>query len=281
MRIGSTARELANNFAVWAWGKVIPTETTELENFMMRWLEQFRPIAVVTIPRYMRSYKASEKAAPKYYEKGGKKLPVPFCDKLLWKSQGILEPDGVKYKWKSFPVVRQKVKKMVDFLVYADTEERVISNPKKVGLPRYQNVNGQDIYNGNISKAARNNLIMKIKDQFRQFVMTCPGIKKYPLIMEVEVWDAPIDDTFSKKQDWDLGNRIFPYNKAFEDVLKKADCGIIEDDSIWYITGPPAPIFCPISNPDERKLVYKFYIDRRRLIIDNPHYQEVLKEKLQ
>jgi hypothetical protein len=186
----------------------------------------------------------------------------------------------VRYGWKQFPVTRQKVKRMIDFMVDLQTGERVIANPNHVGKPRVQNVNGQDLYSGNISKAARNKLMNVIKDQMRQFAMTCPPLKKYPILMEVEVWDVPIDEQFSKKQDFDLGNRIFPYNKAFEDVLKGSDCGIITDDSIWYLTGPPAPLFCPIDNTEDRKLVYKIYLDRRKLILDNPHYQERLKETL-
>lgn len=279
MRIGLTARELAKNYALWCWGKDIPTDIDKMEEFMMRWLEQFKPVAVVTIPNYLKVYKSADAAAAKYFEKGtGKKLPKHYCNKELFKTQGILEPDGINYKWKAFPCVRQKVKKMVDFLVDANTEARVIANPKKVGKPRYQKINGQDIYNGNISKAVRNNLIIAIKNQFRQFAILCPKMKSYPVMMEVEVWDTPIDSEFS--QDWDLDNRAFPYNKAFADVLKKGDCGVLDDDSIWYLTGPPAPLFCPITDPLERKLVYKVYLDRRAIVLNHPDYKKRLNGKL-
>jgi hypothetical protein len=285
MRIGLTVKELVTSLVIHLKNDPRVTMVQDVEGLTSAawdWIQQFKPIASVTIPRYLRSYKSSEAAIAKYYEKGtGKKVPYQYCDKVLFRTQGIREPDGVNYRWKAFPCVRQKTKKMIDFLVDAKTEERIIANPKKVGKPRYQVVNGQDIYNGNISKAARNKLITVIKDQFRQFAMTCPRMTKYPLIMEVEVWDTPIDTTYNSKQDWDLGNRIFPYNKGFEDVLKKGDCGVIIDDSVFYLTGPPAPLFCPITNSDERKLVYKFYLDRRAIVLNHPDYQERLKDKLQ
>lgn len=278
MRLGLTARELTENFMNHYGQKLCLPE--EMEMFFWKWLEQFKPIASITIPKYIRTYKMSDKANPQYYEKGvGKKLPTQYCDPLLWKTQKIREPDNVNYFWQDFPVVRQKVKKMVSYL--CDKEgKRIIANPNQVGKPRVKNINGQALYNGFISKQQRNKLMIAIKEQFRQFSMSCPEIKKFPLLMEVEVHDTPVDMDFSNGQDWDLGNRIFPYTKAFEDVLKSSDCRIIEDDSIWYITGPAAPLFVPVDNTADRKLVYKFYLDRRRVILNNPHYQEKLKEKL-
>jgi hypothetical protein len=280
MRIGLTARELAQNYAIWCWGKDIPIDVDKIEKFFMQWLEQFKPVAVITIPRYMREYKAADSIMVKYYEKGvGKKLPHQYCDKVRFKMERIREPDNINYFWKDFPVVRQKVKKMVDFLVDKNGV-RVIANTDQVGKARVNNINGQAIYNGFISKQQRNKMMNSIKDQFRQFAMTCPQLNKYPLLMEVEVHDVPVDKVFSNGQDWDLGNRIFPYNKAFEDVLKGSDCNIIEDDSIWYITGPAAPLFVPIEKTEDRKLVYKFYLDRRKVVLDNPFYQDRLKDQL-
>ena len=70
-------------------------------------------IAEIGIPLYLRTYIASASTKAKYYEKGKKKIPIKYCDKYLYKSQGIREPDGINYIWKSFPVTRKRVKRNV------------------------------------------------------------------------------------------------------------------------------------------------------------------------
>jgi hypothetical protein len=237
-------------------------------------------IARIEIPNYRRNFKASDAANAKYYEKsGGKKLPKDLCDKHALSVQGLRVPDSSKFEWREFPVIRQGVKKKVDFLVDIATGQRVVANESIAGKPRITNINGQGIYNGVIARNTRNKMMGAIKDQFRQFVMTHPQIKSFPIIIELEVWDVIVDTDFSNGQDWDLGNRVLPYNKAFEDVLKKGTtkhpgCNIIPDDSVWFVTGTAGGLFCPVETTEERKLVYNIYLDRRDIIVNNKQYQQ-------
>jgi len=231
-------------------------------------------IAEITIPNYIRTYEASKAQQVKYYEKGRKKLPYALCDKSLFKLQGIREPDGINYAWRSFPVIRRKVKRMIDFLIDVKTDERVIANTKKAGKPRIEIINGQDIYSGVKGRFSKNNLMNAIKDQYRHFIMTIPkiAINQFPIRFEVELWDTIEDLEYSKGQKWDLDNRIFPYNKAFCDIL--TELKIIPDDAISYITGPPSALFCPVKTKEERKLIFKIYSDRRDVIVNNSFYKQ-------
>jgi hypothetical protein len=52
----------------------------------------------------------------------------------------------------------------------------------------------------------------------------------------------------------------FAYQKTFEDVL--TNMGIIKDDEVRYVTGG-FPIYTPIQNFEDRKLVFTFYTDMR------------------
>lgn len=260
-----------------------------------------------TLPDYIRTYTQSNSANPKYYEKGGKKLLIKFCNKELYKGQGILEPDGVHYVWQSFPASRNKVKRMVDFLVDTTTGQKVISNTNKVGKPVIELINGQDIYNGNCSRHSRNKLMSVIKEHIRgaivtseygktfEFINTLVEVKekklvtqvwhikatkplqRYPLIIKCELWDE-LFDPITKGQDWDAGNRILPYNKAFEDVLTQLN--IIKDDCTKYVTGPPQTKFIPLLPGEKRKLVYKLYVDRSERVLNHPEYKKGLKGRL-
>lgn len=233
-------------------------------------------IASITIPNYRRDFKLSDEARPTFYEKGKKKIPYQFCDKALYRTQGIRDPNNTTHIWREYPVIRQRVKKMVDFLVDVSTNERVIANAKKVGKARFKTINGQDLYSGNISKHARNKMMGAIKDQFRNYTMVLGSIaiEKLPIRIEVLVYDT-VKDVLFKNGRWDLGNRMFPYNKAFEDLLTENK--VIPDDEVSYLTGPPNSLFCPVDTSEQRKLVYNIYSDRREEIVNNPYYKEMFK----
>lgn len=233
-------------------------------------------IMTIEIPRYRRNFVASEHIREIYYEKGKKQLPKNVCDPHMLKTQDMRVPNNTTHFWRQFPVVRQKVRKMVDFLV-DDTGKRIIANTNDVGKQRVVNINGQKIYNGFVSKHQRNLMIGTIKDQFRQFAAANPEIKVYPLIIECHLYDTIIDTIYAHDKDWDVGNRVMPYNKAFEDTLKSGDLGIIKDDSAWYVTGAPGGLFFPVEDPEDRKLVYYIYHDKRDIVQKNVHYIKKLK----
>lgn len=238
----------------------------------------FELLCEITIPMYRRTYIKSNSMRAKYYEKGRKKLPLRYCNQALYKTQGILEPDGVKYAWKSFPVVRRKIRRMSDFLIEVETGKRVVANEEYVGKANVANINGQNIFNGKIREHDRNNMIGQIKDQLRMFVSATPPVKRFPIVSIIEVHDILVDTVYSNGQDWDIGNRLFPYQKAIEDVLQ--DTNIIPDDCTKYVTSSPWALFCPIEDTNNRKFVIKLYKDNRAIILNNPLYQEIHKEKL-
>jgi hypothetical protein len=59
-----------------------------------------------------------------------------------------------------------------------------------------------------------------------------------------------------------MNNIGFAWEKILTDVM--TENGIIVDDSPLYITKPgSAPLFCPIDNFEDRRIVFKFYKDLR------------------
>lgn len=247
------------------------------------------------IPKYIRLYIKSKNVKEKFYEKGKKKLLQKYCSKHKYETQGLLEPDGVNYIWRQYPVIRQQRKVLIDFLVDVKSDLRVISNEKQVGKIKYGNINGQSIFNGNIKQHERNNMIGTIKDYVRPFIKQIKQINKYPIRIDCYLFDLIYDNSYGAGGLWDVENRFFPYGKAFHDLLSelkvekggniprrlynKSENGniledsIIKDDNILYITEPAHPIFCPIENSDDAKLVFKIYHDVRNIIINDIDYK--------
>lgn len=254
------------------------------------------------VPKYIRTYVVSNNVREKYFIKGGKKLPLVFCDKRRHELEGVNEPDGINYAWRPFPRIRQKQKVLEDFLVDLKTDLRVIANPKEVGKQKRANINGQSIYNGNIQQHQRNNMIGAIKDFLRPFIHQLQTINKYPIRIDYYVFDVIYDRVYSNNLMWDIENRMMPYTKCFHDLLTELeteeggfvprrlykqkehgkiirDC-IITDDNILYVTEPAHPIFVPIENPNEAKIIFRIFKDNRRVILNDPDYQEIHGDKL-
>jgi hypothetical protein len=66
---------------------------------------------------------------------------------------------------------------------------------------------------------------------------------------------------------WDLDN-LWIYTKCIQDLLVEE--GIMPDDNIQFVSKPAAPEFFPISNEEDRKLVFKIYKDERNIKITEP-----------
>ncbi len=220
-------------------------------------------LASVEIPLYLRDYIKSKNVRPKYYTKKSK-IPSKY------------NPENCA--WMDFQVINKGKKVFKSLLVYKATKERVIANPHLVGTQKRMNINGQGIYNGNIQQHDRNSMIGQIKDSFRPEIKKMPILLRFPLIFQVELYDTIIDEEFSNGQDWDLDNRFFPYGKAFADECKKQ--GKIPDDNRYYITSPPHPIFVPVEDVLDRKLVISIYKDNRPCIINNYLYIKKHGDKL-
>lgn len=216
------------------------------------------------IPLYIRSYISSESIRPKYYQRGKKKVPEKYRNK--------------DHCWGLFKVTENGKKVTREFLIKTASKERIIFNGHLVGKQNIKNINGQDIYNGNVAGPARNKLMSCIKNEFKKYIKPILPISKFPIRINIYLFDTILDDEFSNGQDWDVDNRFFPYGKAFADVLKHE--GKIPDDNRYYITEPPHAIFVPVHDTQDRKLVVRIYKDNRPIILENYLYQKKHGEQL-
>jgi hypothetical protein len=83
----------------------------------------------------------------------------------------------------------------------------------------------------------------------------------YPVYMESEV-HAVYEHRLP-----DMNNIGYVWDKILTDVMVAE--GIIFDDSPLYITRPgSAPLYVPIDDPEDRKIVFRFYHDKRKEIAD-------------
>lgn len=229
-------------------------------------------IAVVEIPKYIRKVQVSAARRATYYLKG-EKLALKYKNKI-----------GIDYQWCSFP----------DGKIYLCNakKEKVIKNPDSAGLPKYKIINGQDLHTLTLQDYERSKIITAIKEQMIPAVTKLEPITQYPLLIEMELWDTFEDmELLSTKGrvkdvDWDIDNRSLFYCKTFPDVLcgcpfTDKDTGklvykskvIIKDDSRQFMTQAPCPLFFPIDNTEDRKLVFKIYHDLRDIIKQSKHYE--------
>lgn len=219
---------------------------------------------VIIIPEYLRKVKLSERRLTKYYQQGKK---APKAQKYL---------DRKKYDYKSF------AGKL--YLVDLTTGERVVANPRAAGTPRILTINGQKIYNGEVSKHMRNKVLSDIKESYKPYLDSLDVVTTFPIRFEMEVHDVIREGDSGAL--WDMDNRAWPYIKAFQDCLtgnkdkdgKKRSKVIIPDDNILYVTQPPVPKFIPVDDEKDRKLVFKIIQETDNRILNHKGYKEELKK---
>jgi hypothetical protein len=218
------------------------------------------------IPQYIREVQVSNARAKKYYELGKKH---PKAKKYH---------DKEKYEYRTWPGFGKR-----KFLVDIATGERVIANARSAGTPRVLKINGQKIYNGEVSKHIRNKVLYDIKSSFAPYIEQLENIEKFPINIELEVHDV-IRETAGNSL-WDMDNRAWPYIKAFQDCLigNKDKNGVfrnkavLEDDNILYITQPPVPKFIPVEREEDRKLVLIIKEETDKRIIGNKGFKQELE----
>lgn len=134
---------------------------------------------------------------------------------------------------------------------------RIVANAKSAGTPKYQAINNQFIYAGNYS--VRMNIVNGLKKFLLPYVQQVPIITTLPIIIECEIYQVP------GRNNWDIENFGVIYSKVFNDLLVSE--GKIPDDSIRYITKPGSgPLYTPIENIEDRKMVFYFIHDNREVI---------------
>jgi hypothetical protein len=230
-------------------------------------------LAEVTIPKYVRQIMTTKSRGTKYYEFGMKKRP-----KTKYKSP--------TFDYLPFNVIRNGKKTVVKFLANVSTGEKVIANPKTKGTPKYKIINGQDLHTLRLEDYERSAIIRAIKAQMIPIVNSLDRIKKFPLRILCEIHDTIDDELIASDPDWDVDNRMAFYSKVFQDVLsgcKSTESGILKtttkqiipDDHRGFITQSPTPLFVPIEDSENRKLVFKIYHDDRECIQSHSFYKDI------
>lgn len=260
----------------------------------------------------MRKIKTSDKQNPVYYEwngsfiKGkGKLIPLRFFKEKYTPETRLEFPkiEDLKDDY-SIAIINKKneivgnvrdssllpnlasifeARKKHKYYLVGVANEPMLCNPKKVGTPRWYLIKGQDIYSGNLREHQRGFVMDKIKDCYKPYIESMPVINRYPIRIECEIHDT-IKNPYTTEvsdtgQHWDIDNYAYPYLKAFPDLLfamKK-----IKDDDRLHLTQPPAAIFCPIDNHEDRKLVFIITLDDREVIKNNAIYQKFHKESFE
>lgn len=237
-------------------------------------------LATVEIKEYVRLVTLSESRRAAYYEKGKKKVPKKYSDKI-----------GVDYKW-------HEIKGKIYLCDAYGT--RIIANPNSVGTPKGEVIRGNALHALTMLESTRSKILKAIKSQMQPEIDKLDPITKFPIRILCELHDTVLDWMYidnksglPKDTGWDIDNRFLFYGKVFPDVLagspmivdvldeqtKKTEKKkvftskrIIPDDNRFYITQPPVPLFVPIADTKDRKLVFKIYHDDRDIIKQDFHF---------
>lgn len=140
---------------------------------------------------------------------------------------------------------------------------------------KYVKINGQTIYNGQMSRFSRNILMHNMHTYLLNYLKGIK-IKEYPIRIELIIntvinhdsiqrrfnkslgeykitWKTPVEDYEPSN---DVDNLSWVWIKAFNDALKIGGC--IEDDNLKYIKGYSVD-FEPVKELKDRNLNFKIY----------------------
>lgn len=178
--------------------------------------------------------KISDKRRVKPYVKGKCRVPKKYLDK-----DGELLPE-LAWSHKGY-------------LIQKDNGLVIVANNKTAGQPRYKKINGQDIYNGNISRTARASFVKAMHNQLGQYVR---GIEP---LMELANYPLGIHCHFyvhdKGKHNIDNDNRWI-WEKVLQDTLR--ECNVIPEDNP-YIIWENLKRTILVSPESEQKLVINIY----------------------
>ena len=213
-------------------------------------------ICKVEIPKYLKKIVLSKARREKHFELGkATKPPKKYAN-------------NSRYEWKRCQVGKRQTSKLVD----TETNKYVVANPIAAGTPKFQRINGQDLYASNMSVHTRNKMFIELKDFFIEFIKDIKEIKYAPVKIHLEIHDE-IKESGSL---WDLDNRAYPYKKAFQDTLTGSIGKYeskLEDDNILFVTNISTQ-FVPIDDTEERKLVYLIYKEDDKRVLEHKSYKK-------
>lgn len=204
----------------------------------------------------------------------GKKLPSRFFKAECIDEYGELTTN-VRYALKSqYKIgVIKKGKRLINVLI-TESGEPVLANPRAAGTPKYMPINGQAIYNGKVAQFSRAKMMTEIK---RYFATELVENNKAPFAY-LKAIAEDLNTSFHMEMhlhdhiengNWDLGNRLLPYEKAFPDLLctgkidkdTKVFEPILKDDNIKFINGI-SKFYHELEDSKEPYLIIKFIISK-------------------
>ena len=106
----------------------------------------------------------------------------------------------------------------------------VIKNSKTIDKPRYFVINGQDLYSGKFEREARGNLIYKLHDYFKQFIVDCPILDsnfRHRLVLTWYIQENTVCPDY---------DNLWIVEKVLLDVMVK-DLKVLKDDKHIYMKG--------------------------------------------
>lgn len=225
-------------------------------------------IATITIPQYIRKVVTSNERRATYYQEG-EKIPKKYQEGLI--------------KGKNFWTYHKTKKKV---LLTNPDGSLVIKNPRTAGQPKYKLITGNDLHSLRMQDYERSKIIKAIKAQMIPEIAKLEPINQihFPIRILMEVHNTVEDTDGNSGTNWDVDNHALFYAKVFPDVLSGCPTytkgsqisyeskRIIPNDNVLYISQPPVPLFYPVSNVEDRKLVFKIYTDNRGIINNNSYY---------
>lgn len=198
--------------------------------------------------RRARYFKPTDKLAMKYLEKEKTEVIDLVTNGFGLDNKNKTHKLNSNFIWKAHKSSSKTNKKIEWRLYNTETKEYVIKNPSVAGTPNDEIINGQKMYNGEYNPFTRDKIMQAIHDYMIPFLKGLELISTFPLIIDGFMYDYGKECPISKGRLWDVGNRQFPYNKAFEDVLQKE--GVIKQDDFEHIIGSPRLIFINLDKSD-------------------------------
>lgn len=180
--------------------------------------------AQIVVPEYLEHVMLSKQRRAKYYHVKGR---VP--NRYLNKDKFSVDSNGI--------------------VINKATNEKVLANPRSAGTPKMMRISGQDIWAG-MNIMIRSKIAKAVKKSLEPYFKNIKKVEEYPIGVALDFYRP------RGKGNWDIDNHSLIYRKCIFDYLK--DKGVIEDDSISFITSTPTNYF-EVNSPEERKLVITIY----------------------
>lgn len=202
----------------------------------------------LVIPNFPLRFKVSNKRRKKYWKASHKNRPQKYAHLTKTDKKGyLLDEKGNK----------------------------VVKNPQAAGTPRYLSLSGNNFASG-LHPSVRSKIVHFLKDFYMPYVRLMEPFEDYPIQVE---WDfySPVEVEF------DMSNFWF-YYKYFEDCLTETEyrgkniTPILPDDNRRYVTKPGAPELYPVDDIEDRKFVFRFYHDERKIIQDHDLWKKKSNE---